>query len=266
MDDLAHLTVAQARQRGQGSAHLEADPTYARTVMRRISPYVTFTIVRFTPLSADAVTALSIISGIAGGILTAIPSLAGVLAALALLQLAYLLDVVDGEVARVRGTSGKRGTYLDLIGHFVQNRALYGGSAFALIILANYAPWAIVIALLGVAFATAFGEQSRMQVLGHGAVSSPHGSRVTGADPMPRSLPARLHWFYRQVAFLWNYPASMNLFCIALSIDAVRMLVNAADPPVALPVFAGGFVLTLALKQLLNALRLLGRSPWERSA
>lgn len=230
--------------------------------MRKLSPYLTYAIVRATPLSADAVTALAIACGVAGGILTAFPSALALWSAVLLLQLAYLFDVVDGEVARVRGTSSRRGTYLDLIGHFVQNRALYAGSTFSLILLADHAWWAIAIALLGVGFASAFGEQSRIQVAG-GTASSPHGARAAPIGSMPTSLGGRVHWLYRQVAFVWNYPASMNLFCIAILVDAVRMTVQPSAEPLVLPVFAGLFAVTLAAKQMMNAVRLLGRSHWQ---
>lgn len=256
------LTVAEARARGQGDVHLDADPTYARTVVRKVSPYLTYAIVRSTPLSADAVTALAIGCGVVGGVLAAFPSALALWSAIVLLQLAYLFDVVDGEVARVRGTSSRRGTYLDLIGHFVQNRALYAGATFSLILLTDHAWWAIGIALLGVGFASAFGEQSRIQVAG-GVASSPHGGRSAPLGAMPTTLAGRLHWLYRRVAFLWNYPASMNLFCVAMLVDAARLTVVAAAEPVVVPVFAGIFAVTLAAKQVMNALRLLGRSHWQ---
>jgi phosphatidylglycerophosphate synthase len=262
MSERSALTLDRVRQLGQGDAHLDADPTYARLVMRRISPAITYLVVRYTGLSADAVTALAIACGIAGGLLAALGTLATNLAAVALLQLAYLLDVADGEVARVRRTAGKRGTYLDLIGHVVQNRALYGGATFSLVLISGYAWWAIVIAMLGVAFASAFGEQSRAQVLGGGATSSPHGARSAADDPMPPSPSARTYWLYRQARFAWNYPASMNLFCIALLVDAVRFAVDSTATALVLPAFAGAFAVTLAAKQMVNALRLLRRNLW----
>ena len=261
MHESPDLTVARVRERGQGSAHLDADPTYARTAIRHISPFITFAIVRYTRLSADAITALAIASGVAGGILTAFPSMTALLAAVILLQLAYLFDVADGEVARVRGTSSKRGTYLDLIGHFIQNRALYGGSTFAFIVLMGYAWWAIVIALLGVGFASAFGELARMQVLG-GASSSPHGTSDGPIGAIPHSTAGRLHWYYRRIAFLWNYPASMNLFCIALLADTALIALGQSSRPVLLPWVGACFAVTLTLKQLMNAIRLLASPRW----
>ena len=69
-------------------------------------------------------------------------------------------------------------------------------------------------------------------------------------------------WAYRRVAFLWNYPASMNLFCIAAVVDAIR-LASGASSPLALPIFAGAFAATVAAKQVANAIRLLHRPLWD---
>lgn len=259
------LSLAQVREGGQHHPHLLADPTYARVLMRRISPYVTFAITRYTSLSADAVTALSIASGIAGGAVIVVPSAVTYLLAVVLLQLAYLLDVVDGEVARVRGRASLRGTYLDLVGHFIQNRALYGAAGYVLMVETGFAPWAVLLAMLGVAFASPFGDQARLQVLGtrpsaaeltHGRIeSSPLGP---GASPL-----ATLYWLYRRVAFLWNYPASMNIFCVALLVDAARIGSGDAVRPLVLPVLAAIFAGTLALKQLANAIRILRADSWK---
>ncbi len=262
------MSVPEVRRRGQGDAHLALDPTYSRLVMRRISPWLTWLLVNATPLSADAVTALAIVSGIAAAALVVVPATATYLLAVLLLQLAYLLDTADGEVARVRGTAGNRGTYLDLIGHFLQNRALYGAAGYVLIVASGYAPWAIAVALLAIGFASPFGEQARLQVLGRGSgEAGPHG-RVT-APPLStvRSVAALPLWAYRRIAFLWNYPASMNLFCAALLADAARFAADPVAAPLVLPAFAAVFSVTLALKQVANALRLLlDRRLWATQA
>jgi hypothetical protein len=260
----AGLTVAEARRRGQGSAHLDADPTYARWVARRLSPFASWAICRFTGLSADAITVASIATGVGGGLLVASGTAAGAIVAVVLLQLAYLLDVVDGEVARIRGTAGRRGTYLDLIGHFVQNRALYAGAGWLLIEAAGGAWWSIAIVMATLAFSVPFGHYARIHVLrdAGGTEHPDHAPRVAIRRPSglrPLSLGA---WAYRRVAFLWNYPAAMNLFCVALLIDAVRLL-GGASGSLAVPVLLAVFGPTLALKQVAHALRLLRTTDWR---
>ncbi len=259
------LTLADVRRRAQDHPHLAADPTYGRVVMRRISPYLTWLTVNRTGLSADAVTALAITSGIAGALSFLIPAPAAYVLGVFLLQFAYLLDTVDGEVARVRGTSSKRGSYLDLIGHALQNRVLLASTCYLFVVYAGYAWWALGIALAGVAFESPFGVLSRMQVMGApvDATELSHGRQQTvpwtpGGGPLQRA-----GWVYRRISFLWNYPASMNLFCLAALADVLRFTVVGEELPLVLPLFAGVFALTVAVKQITNAVRLLNRSPWE---
>lgn len=256
---MTHISLAEARRRGQSSTHLDADPTYARLVMRRISPFVAWAVVRYTSLSADAVTWAAVLCGIGGGVALAAGSMTTNVIAVLLLQLGYLLDVADGEVARIRGTAGLRGTYLDLIGHVVQNRVLYGGAGYLLIGTTNAAPWAVIIALAGVGLASPFGGHARVQVTGRAeAVTEVMHRRSSGER---RVAGGRVIWTYRRIAFAWNYPAAMNLFCIAALADVLLVLASIREP-VVVPGFAAVFLVTLALKQLAAALLLLRSGLW----
>jgi phosphatidylglycerophosphate synthase len=259
------VNLAEVRRRAQDHPHLAADPTYGRIVMRRISPYVTWLIVNWTGLSADAVTAMAILSGMGGALAFLVPSPGTYLLGILLLQFAYLLDTADGEVARVRGTSSKRGTYLDLIGHYFQNRTLLATTCFLFVVLARYEWWAIAIAFAGLAFETPFGVLSRMQVVGSpvDATELSHGRQQSSPWPVHGGLGQRALWVYRRLSFIWNYPASMNLFCLAAGADAVRFASDGKAAPLVLPLLAAAFAATVTLKQVANAIRLLERSLWE---
>lgn len=264
MSDARAFTVADARRIGQGSSHLDADPTYARRLVRRISPYVSWFVATRTPFSADAVTSMSIGAGVAGGLLVAVGSLAADIAAILLLQVAYLLDVADGEVARIRGTAGRRGTYLDLIGHFLQNRALYAGAALSLVATSGGQTWAVGVGLVTMGFSIPFGLYARNHVLRAGDAGGhpDHGPHLAVRRPDGLDLIAWSGWAYRRVNFLWNYPASMNVFCLALLADAVRAAAGAATP-LAVPVAIALFGPSLAIKQTAHAVRLLRTSDWR---
>lgn len=86
--------------------------------MRRISPYLTRLLVR-AGLTANAVTALMIVSGAASGFALLIPGLWGAVLAVLLTQLQMLWDASDGEVARWRATSSPLGVFLDKVGHYL---------------------------------------------------------------------------------------------------------------------------------------------------
>jgi phosphatidylglycerophosphate synthase len=233
--------------------------------MRRLSPFVTWFIVNWTGLSADAVTGLAILSGIGAALSFLVAAPATYLLGILLLQLAYLLDTADGEVARVRGTSSRRGTYLDLIGHFLQNRTLLATTCFLFVQLSGYAWWAIAISFAGLAFESPFGVLSRMQVMGApvDATELSHGRQSTTPWPAGGGAVERIGWVYRRLSFLWNYPASMNLFCLAAGADVIRFTLGNEGGPLALPLLAGAFAATVTVKQIANALRLLRRPLWD---
>lgn len=94
---------------------------------RMVSIYATWLLVR-TPITADQVTIGSIGTGVLAALLLGLPGLAAGLAGCVLLYVSFLLDQVDGEVARYRRKSSLRGVYLDEIRHLV----VYSAPVFAL--------------------------------------------------------------------------------------------------------------------------------------
>jgi phosphatidylglycerophosphate synthase len=92
----------------------EPEP-YAKYIVRPISILFTWVFVR-TPISANQVTIIQEILGIIGAILLAYGKFVwGVL----FLQLGYIMDCSDGEVARWKNQSSESGKFLDLIGHMI---------------------------------------------------------------------------------------------------------------------------------------------------
>ena len=94
---------------------------YAKPI-RRISIRFTWLLLH-TPLSANQVTVLAILIGIAGALLLAWSDFWPLVIGLVLLQLSFVLDYSDGEIARYQAvqrgrTTGAGGAYLDWIGHY----------------------------------------------------------------------------------------------------------------------------------------------------
>src|SRR5437763_11488503 len=80
-----------------------------RLYMRRLSPYLTKALLP-TRVSANVITALMSVVGLAAAALTSLPNLAAAFGAALLIQLQLLLDCSDGELARVRGESSPAGS------------------------------------------------------------------------------------------------------------------------------------------------------------
>jgi phosphatidylglycerophosphate synthase len=119
-------TIAELREvtqpidiRGRrNSEHWTAD-----LYQRRLSPYLTRVLIA-TSITANGVTGLMILTGVAAGAALLIPGLLGGLLAAFLGQLQMLWDCCDGEVARWRQTFSPVGFFLDKLGHTLAESAI----------------------------------------------------------------------------------------------------------------------------------------------
>lgn len=89
----------------------------ADVYLRRLSPYLTRALLR-TPISANGVTWLMIVTGMSAAFALLIPGLPGAVLAALLGQMQMLWDCSDGEVARWRQTTSPAGVFLDRVGHY----------------------------------------------------------------------------------------------------------------------------------------------------
>jgi phosphatidylglycerophosphate synthase len=68
------------------------------------------------PVTPNQVTFASLLTFAAGAaVLLAVPGWPGLLLAVAIIELSYVLDCVDGQLARMRGTSTPVGAHLDFL-------------------------------------------------------------------------------------------------------------------------------------------------------
>jgi phosphatidylglycerophosphate synthase len=107
---------------------------YARGV-RKLSIRITRVLLP-TGISANQTTIFGILIGIAGGLLLAVNEYWAQVLAIVLLELAFVLDFCDGEIARFERTvegrsSGAGGAYLDWVGHYYMPAAMAGGLGWA---------------------------------------------------------------------------------------------------------------------------------------
>jgi phosphatidylglycerophosphate synthase len=122
-------SIAELRAVSQPQAVVgrrSAEHWAGRLYMRHLSVHVTRRVLDL-PVTPNGWTTVMIVVGVAAAVLLAVPGLAtAVLAALAV-QVYLLLDCVDGELARWRGTTSAAGVYLDRLGHYVVEAALLIG-------------------------------------------------------------------------------------------------------------------------------------------
>lgn len=126
-----------------------------RLIHRRLSRPLT-SLLLHTPLSPNAVTALGIALGMAGGLALAYSGTAPVVAAVLLLVASSVLDCSDGELARLSHAESKLGHWLDITGDTAVHLALLAGIGARIASVGSAPGWPVIV-LLGVGVIASFG-------------------------------------------------------------------------------------------------------------
>ncbi|HEY3323963.1 MAG TPA: CDP-alcohol phosphatidyltransferase family protein [Planctomycetota bacterium] len=177
-------------------------------------------------VSADTVTLLSVIVGLAGAALLALQTPVALIAAAALLQFSYLLDCADGDVARARGTACLNGYMRDTFRHYLVGPALFCGMAMGS--FARHPDWFVVLAgVMGVFLSTRIVGDISDRVTLDGLIKrlklgAPAGASGTGSQQLTEAargtMKTPLGWLRP-----WLLPdmAIMNWVTVAALIDAL---------------------------------------------
>jgi len=127
-------------------AKKHSEPFWNR-VLRSISIYLTWLLIR-TPISANGVTFLFLLAGLAGAGMFTLGTPAAWIAGTLLLWLSILFDFSDGEVARFRQESSWFGDYFEETVHAVLVMAMYCGIGLGVWQANPATPWPFAFALI----------------------------------------------------------------------------------------------------------------------
>jgi phosphatidylglycerophosphate synthase len=172
--ELRRICQADKLQRSRGLTRLN----------RFVSIYATFVALALG-VSANVLTVLSILAGLAGAVLLAWPAYQANLGGVTLLYVSFLLDQVDGEVARYHRTT-VTGAYLDEIRHVV----IYASPVFALSVQLLLARPSGLMAAAGFAAAISliilrFNTNAHYLLLAKKVLSGPDGAAVLRSSAQP---------------------------------------------------------------------------------
>lgn len=206
-------------------------------IVVHVVPYV----LRIRWLTANVITGLSVLIAIGSGVcfLAGIP-IAGAL----LFEAARFADVMDGKVARLRGTSSARGGFFDVAGDFVRMAWVYSAVG---IWLAERGKIPELLALLPALIVLGWLWSSVQLQLHRDPV-------VTQAAPAESSGVANGGWLARHR--LTRYPGSVDAAGAALTVAPLS-----ANPTVMVVVLwavIGLFYLPAALRNVVKVFRVLG--------
>jgi phosphatidylglycerophosphate synthase len=125
-------TLAELRAVTQPASTMDrrnAEHWLARLWLRDVSLRATAVLIR-TPVTANQLTGLMIVVGLAAAVVASRPGLVPAVVAAALVVGYFLLDLCDGEVARWRSSTSVTGVYLDRVGHYLVEAALLTAYGF----------------------------------------------------------------------------------------------------------------------------------------
>jgi phosphatidylglycerophosphate synthase len=125
-------TLAELRAVAQPESTMSrrnAEHWLARLLLRKLSLPITRELLR-TPVSANQLTGLMIVVGLLAAVAAGLGGLWWAVVAFVGVQVYFLLDLCDGEVARWRRTTSVTGVYLDRVGHYVVEAALLSAYGF----------------------------------------------------------------------------------------------------------------------------------------
>jgi|GEM_PF-2244513 len=155
----------------------ERDPLWiSHYVGRPLSINVTWICVHLG-LSSNAVTFISLVFAMAGSIVLLWPSQTNYLAGAGMILFFFLLDHVDGEVARYerhagKPTSGAAGGYFDRLVHYYQGPSMYSCLAAGLAIQSQN-PWWMIPGIAAALGSSGFARFNAAFVLLNLSLSSP---------------------------------------------------------------------------------------------
>lgn len=275
LDELAAICGGEGRDPNEPS---DLRRLYARFV-RRLSIRITRLLLP-TGLSANQVTVGGILIGLAGAAMLASNNAWVTLGGLVLLQLSFVLDFCDGEIARfereVEGkSSGAGGAYLDWVGHYYIPALMTGALGWAVLKLSGDWWWPalaliVILSLVRVPYSARdhimWGvyrdkpESRNDPVMVRAALARMGGDpeRLDLDAPPPERMAGAegrgLLWSrYTNFGQLIVFPGFINLVVVACALDI--LLASGNFPEVDEYVGRGGLLASLGAVHLLHQIR-----------
>lgn len=260
---MKRMSLAQLERRCQKPDHRRIGNWMARRLIRPAALRITWVVASWG-VSANAATLAAWGFGVAAAAAFASGQLAGWGLGAALLQIWYLLDHVDGQLARFHGTASLDGVQLDYLMHHTVNVLVGLGTGWGLFVATGHAIWM----LCGVAWAMALllisvhhdarykAFNQRLKRL-HGTLHV-HG----GAGGRPQAQPAFPRSWTHRVAWIVRKSSEMHVIMNGLTLLALGMLV-AGDTTLLLARSCIGVAACLAMA---TALWTIARSQARQSA
>lgn len=181
-------------------------------------------------MTANQCTVLLIILGIIGGIVLSAGNYWTNLVAGILFQVSYLLDTVDGEIARYRNSCSSQGVLLDYVGHHLIDAALFAGLSFSAFSRSG-SPYVFAFGFVGCACTVLLYDLGviRAQMISHSRQDRPReqsesrgeSGHITGHYTFLQVIMRQVATGVRRFAWIWASPGLFGLTLLGALIDRI---------------------------------------------
>jgi phosphatidylglycerophosphate synthase len=210
------MRIFEMREKCQRSRE-KVDTWYGINIARRISIYVTWLFVS-CGMNAMSATTLFVASGfLASGLLMSGREPFFLMGAVAL-HIWYILDHVDGEVARWNNETSYTGMYYDLLCHYIIHPIAFFSVGIGLFVATSNFAFVLAgsIAAFGSVMMGAVDDLKDLVVLGAGPLPGAAAGTVDMADIPDKGLYFRMFSFTHKTV---TFPVFINVFLLAAVLD-----------------------------------------------
>lgn len=251
----------------------ERQGSYGYYFMRRLSLFVTWLLLNLG-LSANQVTILQIISGVVGSVFFAFPKTEFLLLGILFMQLGFLFDNVDGEVARFRKQVSPTGKFIDTIGHEIVVPFMFFGLAIGSYFRAGNFE-VIIFGFLAGLFSLRFDIATLYLEAGQMLESQVQKSFDYYENLKDHDLIIQRNLNYyrkkneaslsRMIYALFAYPATMNIFSLAIFIQMFLPKFHLLNKPIEiLYILLLGYGTLIPIRRIYTIWKLVSNRETER--
>ncbi len=255
---MKRMSLAEFEQRCQKPDHRRIGNWMARRLIRPAALRVTWVVAPWG-VSANAATWTAWGFGVAAAATFATGHSTGWALGALLLQIWYLLDHVDGQLARYHGTASLDGVQLDYLMHHSVNVLVALGVGWGLFVNSGNAiwmlcgvAWAMALLLLSVhhdARYKAFNQRLK-RLRGTLHVHGGAGGRPQSQPPIPRSWFRRVAWAARKLSEMHVIMNVLTLVAfVSLAIGDTSLLLSQSYVAVATSLALGTAIWTIIQSQ-----------------
>lgn len=226
-------TISELKVICQTTAKKDVSNVYMRYVCRNLSIYLTRLLIP-TPITPNQVSFAMILTGLLAAVLFLCPSLGMYLAGSLVLQFWYILDCVDGELARYRRYVKEKtvttekiqlpltGGYWDFLNHYIVHGFVFLGLSFGLFSRDASSAWLILgyLASMGQVMLLAIHDTKSRAFIGKvQALGLRHSlrTRVPSSDAIktsPKPFPSIPKIFFVAMHYSCTFPSVMNVITL----------------------------------------------------